>query len=68
MTGSAAPALPATSSGYRGAVSLPGEPETAAAAIEIRGSRLVLRALRPEEIEDQWQAMVNADPMAIAEP
>jgi RimJ/RimL family protein N-acetyltransferase len=44
-----------------------GEPETAAAAIQIRGSRLVLRALRPEEIEDQWQAMVTADPMAIAE-
>ena len=47
-------------------VNLPGEPETAA-TIQIRGSRLVLRALRPEEIEDQWQAMVTADPMAIAE-
>jgi RimJ/RimL family protein N-acetyltransferase len=33
----------------------------------IRGPRLVLRALRPAEIEDQWQAMVTADPIAIAE-
>ena len=39
----------------------------AAAAILIRGPQLVLRALRPEEIEDQWQAMVTADPMTIAE-
>jgi hypothetical protein len=27
----------------------------------------VLRALRPAEIEGQWQAMVTADPMTIAE-
>ena len=33
--------------------------------IVIRGSRLLLRALRPAEIDDQWQAMVNSDPIAI---
>ena len=35
--------------------------------IRIRGSRLLLRALRPGEIEEEWRAMVTADPMAIAE-
>jgi RimJ/RimL family protein N-acetyltransferase len=35
--------------------------------IVIRGSRLLLRALRPAEIDDQWQAMVSSDPIAIAE-
>jgi RimJ/RimL family protein N-acetyltransferase len=35
------------------------------ATIEIRGSRLLLRALRPAEIEEEWQAMVEADPMTI---
>jgi RimJ/RimL family protein N-acetyltransferase len=35
--------------------------------VRIRGSRLLLRALRPSEIEEEWQAMVTADPMAIAE-
>ena len=35
--------------------------------VRIRGSRLLLRALRPGEIEEEWQAMVTADPMAIAE-
>jgi RimJ/RimL family protein N-acetyltransferase len=35
--------------------------------VRICGSRLVLRALRPGEIEGEWQAMVSADPMAIAE-
>ena len=35
--------------------------------VRIRGSRLLLRALRPDEIEQEWQAMVTADPMAIAE-
>jgi len=35
--------------------------------VRIRGSRLLLRALRPDEIEPEWQAMVTADPMAIAE-
>jgi RimJ/RimL family protein N-acetyltransferase len=32
----------------------------------IRGSRLLLRALRPAEIDAQWQAMVGSDPIAIA--
>ena len=35
--------------------------------IVIRGSRLLLRALRPAEIDDQWRAMVGSDPIAIAE-
>src|SRR4249919_2464222 len=35
--------------------------------IRICGSRLVLRALRPDEIDVEWRAMVAADPMAIAE-
>jgi RimJ/RimL family protein N-acetyltransferase len=34
--------------------------------IEIRGPRLLLRALRPSEIDTEWQAMVDADPMSIA--
>jgi RimJ/RimL family protein N-acetyltransferase len=33
--------------------------------VVIRGSRLLLRALRPAEIDGQWQAMVNSDPIAI---
>jgi hypothetical protein len=33
----------------------------------IRGSRLLLRALQPAEIEEEWQAMVTADPMVVAE-
>jgi RimJ/RimL family protein N-acetyltransferase len=32
----------------------------------IRGPRLLLRALRADEIEAEWQAMVHADPMTIA--
>ncbi|HEY8044211.1 MAG TPA: GNAT family protein [Streptosporangiaceae bacterium] len=35
--------------------------------IEIRGPRLLLRALRDSEIDQEWQAMVAADPMVIAE-
>ncbi len=35
--------------------------------VQIRGSRLLLRALRPGEIEEEWRAMVSAEPMAIAE-
>jgi RimJ/RimL family protein N-acetyltransferase len=35
--------------------------------VRIRGPRLLLRALQPAEIEEEWQAMVTADPMAIAE-
>jgi len=33
----------------------------------VTGPRLALRPLRPEEIDQQWQAMVTADPMGIAE-
>src|SRR4029077_15399853 len=48
----------------------PMDPQEAKAAIRdvrIRGSRLLLRALQPGEIEEEWRAMVTADPMAIAE-
>jgi RimJ/RimL family protein N-acetyltransferase len=34
--------------------------------VRIRGPRLLLRALQPAEIEEEWRAMVTADPMAIA--
>jgi RimJ/RimL family protein N-acetyltransferase len=34
--------------------------------VEIRGPRLLLRALRADEIDAEWQAMVMADPMTIA--
>ena len=35
--------------------------------VRIRGSRLLLRALGPGEIEAEWQAMLNADPMTTPE-
>ena len=35
--------------------------------VRIRGSRLLLRALRPDEIETEWRAMVTAEAMAITE-
>ncbi len=35
-------------------------------SVEIRGPRLLLRSLRPSEIDGEWQAMVGADPMVIA--
>jgi RimJ/RimL family protein N-acetyltransferase len=35
--------------------------------VEIRGPRLLLRALRSAEIDQEWQAMVDADLMTIAE-
>jgi len=35
--------------------------------VRIRGSRLVLRPLRPAEIDEEWRAMVTADPTWIAE-
>jgi RimJ/RimL family protein N-acetyltransferase len=35
--------------------------------IEVRGPRLLLRALKVSEIDEEWQAMVDADPMVIAE-
>lgn len=34
--------------------------------VVIRGSRLVLRPLRSEESDAEWQALVAADPMTIA--
>jgi RimJ/RimL family protein N-acetyltransferase len=34
--------------------------------VRIHGPRLLLRALRPGEIDAEWQAIVTADPMAIA--
>jgi RimJ/RimL family protein N-acetyltransferase len=46
------------------------DPQKAKAGIggvRIRGSRLLLRALQPGEIEEEWRAMVTADPMVIAE-
>src|SRR5262249_60351941 len=44
----------------------PGIP-AGARGVRIRGSRLLLRALRPGEIEEEWQAMTAADPMVVAE-
>ena len=38
-----------------------------AGQVRIRGSRLLLRALRPGEIEAEWQAMVTADRMTTPE-
>lgn len=42
-------------------------PNEPAGGITITGPRLLLRPLRPEEIDAEWQAMVTADPMTIAE-
>lgn len=42
-------------------------PDAPAAGIHIPGPRLLLRPLRPEEIDEEWQAMVDSDPMAIAQ-
>ena len=42
----------------------PRNPAGTAASIPVTGPRLVLRPLRPEEIDEQWQAMVTADPMS----
>jgi RimJ/RimL family protein N-acetyltransferase len=38
-----------------------------AAGLPASGPRLLLRPLRPGEIDEEWRAMVAADPMAIAE-
>ena len=38
-----------------------------AEGIPVTGPRLVLRPLRPEEIDEQWRAMVTADPMSTPE-
>jgi RimJ/RimL family protein N-acetyltransferase len=35
-------------------------------SVEIRGPRLLLRTFRTAEIDEEWQAMVEADPMVIA--
>jgi RimJ/RimL family protein N-acetyltransferase len=45
----------------------PRNPAGAADGIPVTGPRLTLRPLRPDEIDEQWQAMVTADPMGIAE-
>ncbi len=42
-------------------------PEFPSGEVRIRGSRLLLRALRPGEIEAEWQAMLTADPMTTPE-
>lgn len=36
--------------------------------VRIEGPRLVLRRVRPDEIEAEWLDMVNSDPIAIAQP
>jgi RimJ/RimL family protein N-acetyltransferase len=41
--------------------------DAGAGEIVIQGPRLLLRALRPEEIDGQWRAMVNSDPIAITQ-
>jgi RimJ/RimL family protein N-acetyltransferase len=41
----------------------PRKPAGIAEGIPVTGPRLTLRPLRPEEIDEQWQAMVAADPM-----
>lgn len=33
--------------------------------VTISGERVTLRALRPDEIDEQWQEMVHADPIEI---
>lgn len=45
----------------------PRNPAGTAEGIPVTGTRLALRPLRPEEIDEQWQAMVTADPMGVAE-
>jgi RimJ/RimL family protein N-acetyltransferase len=44
-----------------------GDSPGVARQVSIRGPRLLLRALRPTEIDDEWQSMVQADPMAVAQ-
>ena len=36
--------------------------------IPVRGKRLVLRAFRPEEIDQEWQAMVDSFPDSVPVP
>jgi RimJ/RimL family protein N-acetyltransferase len=40
---------------------------TSTSDVQIRGSRLLLRPFQPSEIDEEWQAMVAADPMTGAE-
>jgi len=51
---------------YREWLNQGGMAEPDPGSIEIRGERLLLRALRPEEIDQEWEAMRTADPMTIA--
>jgi len=44
-----------------------GQAAAGAGQVRIPGSRLLLRAVRPGEIEAEWQAMLTADPMTIGE-
>jgi RimJ/RimL family protein N-acetyltransferase len=43
-------------------------PRAGAGGVLIRGSRLLLRPFRPDEIEAEWQDIVAADAMAVATP
>jgi RimJ/RimL family protein N-acetyltransferase len=47
-------------------VATPDDDAARAARVRIRGPRLLLRPLRPAEIDDEWRAMIGADPMTIA--
>ena len=40
--------------------------DAGAGQILVRGSRLLLRALQPAEIDEQWRAMVTSGPMTVA--
>lgn len=42
------------------------QPDTSTTGIRIQGPSIVLRPLRAEEIDEEWRAMVDSDPMAIA--
>jgi RimJ/RimL family protein N-acetyltransferase len=46
---------------------VPQHPPARTAGIPVRGPRLLLRPLRPAEVDDEWRAMAAADPMTIAE-
>jgi RimJ/RimL family protein N-acetyltransferase len=48
----------------RGGQHAPGRP----GHVQVRGPRLLLRAIRADEIDAEWRAMVESDPMAIATP
>jgi len=41
------------------------QPDTSKTGIRIQGSNILLRPLRAAEIDEEWQAMVDSDPMAI---